>query len=284
MRTRRHAAPADLHGAFVAILVRDTHRQNLSAAQRLSHFPASPLMSLTWSDGHDGGLVTRTAQAPVWTPFGTSRLIGGSQSEPTVTWSPTDGRVGMLCFTADVARSLFGLDPVAVQDRFVAADTALDASWRPLLDALCAAADDASMLHALQTHLAPRWRALRREQPIHASLRRSGRHWVESLARRAREWASLRSTRQVERRIKDFSGRSLREWQSLVRTEGLFFAARERRDAGLGYDWAALAQEEGFADQAHLSRQTRRITGFAPGEFARRYEEDESFWAYRLWI
>lgn len=284
MRTRLHAVPPDLHGTCVAMLVRDTRGQDLSDAQRLTHFPASPLMSLTWSDGQQGGLVSRTAQGPRWTPFGTSRLIGGSQSQPTVTWAPTDGRVGMLCFTADVARSLFGLDPAAVQDRFVAADAVLDAGWRPLLDALCATTDDAAMLRALQTHIAPRWLALRREQPTHASLRRSGRHWVESLARCAREWTNLRSTRQVERRIKDFSGRSLREWQSLVRTEGLFFAARERRDAGLGYDWAALAQEEGFADQAHLSRQTRRITGFAPGEFARRYEEDESFWAYRLWI
>ena len=39
-----------------------------------------------------------------------------------------------------------------------------------------------------------------------------------------------------------------------------------------------------FADQAHLSRATKRITGFAPAEFARRFVEDESFWVYRLWV
>lgn len=43
----------------------------------------------------------------------------------------------------------------------------------------------------------------------------------------------MHSPRHVERRIKSFSGRSLREWNSLVRTEGLFVAARERHAAGL---------------------------------------------------
>jgi len=88
----------------------------------------------------------------------------------------------------------------------------------------------------------------------------------------------------VERRIKSFSGRSLREWQSLVRTEGLFFAARARFDAGLPFDWATLAQDEGFSDQAHMIRSVKRITGFSPTEFAQRFTDDESFWMYRLWV
>lgn len=48
--------------------------------------------------------------------------------------------------------------------------------------------------------------------------------------------------------------------------------------------WAALAQNEGFADQAHMTREAKRVTGFAPGEFARRFIEDESFRLYRLWV
>jgi hypothetical protein len=51
----------------------------------------------------------------------------------------------------------------------------------------------------------------------------------------------------VKRRIKAFSGRSLREWQALARAEGLFFAARERYDAGFAPDWADLAHAEGAA-------------------------------------
>ncbi len=33
-----------------------------------------------------------------------------------------------------------------------------------------------------------------------------------------------------------------------------------------------------------MTRASRRISGFAPGEFAKRFVEDESFWLYRLWI
>jgi len=32
-----------------------------------------------------------------------------------------------------------------------------------------------------------------------------------------------------------------------------------------------------------MTRTVRRITGFTPTEFARRFVEDESFWMYRLW-
>lgn len=49
-------------------------------------------------------------------------------------------------------------------------------------------------------------------------------------------------------------------------------------------DWATLALDEGFADQSHMSRAVRQISGFAPAEFAKRFIEDESFWVYRLWV
>lgn len=52
---------------------------------------------------------------------------------------------------------------------------------------------------------------------------------------------------------------------------GAFFYARKRYEAGGSIDWAALAQDEGFADQSHLGRAARRITGFAPGEFGQRF-------------
>ncbi len=76
----------------------------------------------------------------------------------------------------------------------------------------------------------------------------------------------------------------MREWQALVKTESLFFNARAQYEAGEALDWAAIAHDEGFADQAHLSRAVKRRTGFSPNEFARRFAEDESFWVYRLWV
>lgn len=282
--SRLYPAPPALQTAVVAILCRDTRGVALSDAQRLSHFPASPLISLSWFQGMDVGLVELHADGSRWTPFGHRVVISGSQSRPRVSWAPGSGRGGLVCFTPDVAAALFGLDLGTVHDRFVAADVVLDARWHPFIDALATAPDDAATLAVLEQHLAPRWQALQGRASAAPSLRQLGRHWVERLALQARGWRQTHSPRQVERRIKAFSGRSLREWQALVRTEGVFFAARERYESGRPFDWAGLAQDEGFADQAHMSRESRRITGFAPTEFARRFIEDESFWLYRLWV
>ena len=282
--TRLYLAPPALQGAIVVILCRDTRGFALTDAQRLSHFPASPMVSLSWFQGIDAGLVERTDDGPQWRPLGASVVLSGSQSQPTVSWAPTTGRGGMICLTADVAQTLFGVDMAMVADRVVDAYTVLGKVWQPLLDALLDTHDDAAVLAVLEQQLAARWQAFQGPGTVVSSMRRAGRHWVERLVWQAHEWRRTHSPRQVERRIKTFSGRSLREWQTLVKTEGAYFAAMDRYQAGQPFDWAALAQEEGFADQAHLSRTVKRITGFSPSEFAERFVEDESFWAYRLWV
>lgn len=38
-----------------------------------------------------------------------------------------------------------------------------------------------------------------------------------------------------------------------------------------------------YANQSHLCRETRRLTGFSPDELRRRIHGDEGFWLYRLW-
>lgn len=283
---RLYPAPPPLQGMLAALVSRDTRAANLSDAQRLTHFPASPLVSLSWFHGMEVGLVEQGQDdpAPAWRPFGASMVIAGSQSRPLASWAPTTGRGYMACFAADVAQALFGLELSAIHDRFTPAGQLLDGGWKPMLDDLSAAADDMAVLAALERHLAPRWQALQHGPSVLTPLRQLGRHWVERLALQVRAWQASHSTRQAERRVKAFSGRSLREWQALTRTEGLFFAARERHEAGMPYDWAGLAQEQGFADQAHMSRVARQITGFPPGEFAQRFVEDESFWLYRLWV
>jgi AraC-like DNA-binding protein len=275
--------PASLHGALVALVGRDTRGVPLGDAQRLSHFPSSPLVTLSWYRDVEAGQVKTHAHGVAWEPFGADCVVSGTMAHPTTSWSPTTGHGCMALFHADAARDLFGLDLARIQDRFVAAADVMGAAWTPMWDALRASAD-ADLVDVLEHHLARRWQALRGRDTDQPSLRQLGRHWVERLAWQAHEWRREHSPRHVERRIKSFSGRSLREWQAIVRTEGLFFAARDRHEAGQPLDWATLALDEGFADQAHMTRTVRRITGFTPAEFGRRFQEDESFWMYRLWV
>ncbi|MBN3722598.1 helix-turn-helix transcriptional regulator [Burkholderia sp. Ac-20379] len=282
--TRLHLPPLGLHGAVVAVLCRDTRGFDLSDAQRLTHFPASQLVSLTWFQDTDAGRIEPTDTGYRWQPFDAPIVLSGSHSHPATCWAPTNGRAGMICFEADAARTLFQIDLADIQDRIVDARALLGETWQALLEALLASDSDAAALDALQRHLLPRWRAAGSAGAMRPSLSEAGRYWVQRLAWQAHEWRRSHSPRQVERRIKAYSGRSLREWQSLVKTERLFFSARARYDADEPLDWAAIAHDEGFADQAHLSRAVKRTTGFSPNEFSRRFVEDESFWVYRLWV
>lgn len=275
--------PPSLQGALVALVGRDTSKLSLNSAQRLSHFPATPLVTISWFSHMDAGRVEPGRHGPGWQRFGAAVVISGTQSRPTVGWAPTTGRGCMACFNADAAQALFGLDLAAIQDRFVPVDQVISQSFAPLWDALLAS-KVADLPAVLERHLAPRWQALQGRASAQPSLRQLGRNWVERLAWQAQEWGRMHSPRHVERRIKSFSGRSMREWQSLVRTEELFFAARDRYETGQPFAWAELAQDAGFSDQAHMSRMAKRITGFSPSEFAQRFIDDESFWLYRLWV
>ncbi|MFQ1064736.1 helix-turn-helix domain-containing protein [Bordetella trematum] len=256
----------------------------MSDAQRLTHLPASALVSLSWFEGADAGRIISNAQRVEWQRYGAGLILSGSHARPTVSWAQGGGRAGMICFHAQAAQTLFQLDLAAVQDASVDARAALGDSWRDCLDALAAAQTDEALRLALERHVLPRWQRVADHGRPAQSLRAAGREWVDRLAWLARDWRRAHSPRHVERRIKAYSGRSLREWQSLVRTEALFFAAREQFAARGTLDWAVMAHDEGFADQAHLSRAVKRITGFAPAEFARRFAQDESFWLYRLWV
>jgi AraC-like DNA-binding protein len=280
---RLYLPPASMPTAFVAALCRDTRHTHLCSEQRLSHAPASPLVTLSWYQGMQAGTVESVGDESRWQPWPATVMFSGSQSQPITTWAPTTGRGGMICFTADRAKTLFNLDVVAIQDRFVAAHQYTDRAWWPLFDALLAANDDAATLAALHAALQAPMARIQADTSKLDSLRQIGRHWVQRLALTAHQWQGTQSTRQVERRMKHFTGRSLREWRAMVQTEALFETAVHRHDVGEPIIWAELAAEHGFADQAHMIRATKRITGFTPAELGRRYQEDESFWLYRLW-
>lgn len=283
-RSHLHVAPPGLQGAVAAILWRDTRGAHLSDAQRLTHLPASPMVSLTWFQDVNAGRIEQTETGPKWRPLNSPIVLSGSHSNPSACWAPAAGRTGMICFDAGAAQALFQIDLSAIQDEIVDARDLLDNSWHALFESILAADSEAASLAAIERHVLPRWRSCGHSGSALASLRDAGRQWVRQLTWLAYKWRRSHSPRHVERRIKAYSGRSLREWQSLVKTEGLFFHARAQFEAGGSLDWAAIAHDEGFADQAHLSRAVKRITGFSPCEFARRFAEDESFWLYRLWV
>jgi AraC-like DNA-binding protein len=107
---------------------------------------------------------------------------------------------------------------------------------------------------------------------------------MQHLAMRAVAAGHGRSVRQAERRIKQWSGQSLRALRLVSRAEAAFKSVRRQDESAEAVLWSALAHDNGYADQAHLCRETRRLSGFSPEELRRLVSESESFWAYRVWV
>jgi AraC-like DNA-binding protein len=105
--------------------------------------------------------------------------------------------------------------------------------------------------------------------------------WSRSLVRRATVTGSGRSTRQIARRIKSWTGFGERDLQVFGHMEQLHLKMLEATRKG-DVDWAGLAAASGFADQAHMIKRMKQLTGFTPKQLDERIRSDEAFWVYRL--
>jgi AraC-like DNA-binding protein len=275
----------DLSACMPAYLWRDTlAAAQLSEAQRSSWFPATPLCGLTWTLAGDGWQLDEQGRH---TPLPGPCLVTGPRSGPTRYLSHAGVRCFMAAITPEALQALTGLEPGTLKDRSVALGEGLGergAPWQALNRQLLVAADAAECQRLLEDFVRPRWQAIRADpaQAVPAALQHHDQDWLQHLMLRAVAAGHGRSLRQVERRIKQWSGQSLRALRGISRAEAAFVQVRRELDEGR-LVWAALAQEAGYADQAHLCRESRRITGFSPEELRRRLDHEEAFWAYRVW-
>ena len=259
------------------VMTRDTRGVELSDAQRLNRFPASPLCSLSWWF-HGESRTLDFAQHPRESRAMPGRFVfAGPHRVPTQSWCPGPVHAMMLVLLPDALHQLVGLDPERWVDRIVDAAEVLPRDWLAMCEEVQLASDDATRVSLLEEFLDPRWQAAR---PAQATAVHRYADWTQGLALRAATSSAGRSLRQVERRIKQWAGQPMRELRGMARAEKAFFdALAAQPDA----DWAGIAAEGGYADQSHLCRETRRLTGYSPAELRRLIAEDESFWAYRLW-
>ncbi|MBB4843142.1 AraC-like DNA-binding protein [Paucibacter oligotrophus] len=267
-------------------MVRDLRAApGLSPAQRSTWFPVSPVCTISWflqgqcaevlcAPGEEEAEQERGLRFLPEQPF-----LAGPHSRPAKfrTFGPGHSFVAVLM--PDAFKLLTGLDLQQCQDSVLLLSEHLDADWQAMAAAVQTAADDAARVRIFEDFLQPRWQRARLEGGHELPRYRD---WMEALAVRAIAAGKGRSLRQVERRIKQWSGQSMRQLQSLSRAEQSFFRVREALERGQVV-WTDLAYASGYADQAHLCRETRRVTGFSPEALRQRIETQEAFWAYRIW-
>lgn len=281
MATPTHAAlmapRLSLASCVRAYVTRSTVGADLPPAQRFNYFPASPLFSITWLLEGESQVVGRGEdRISEWLP--TLSFIG-SHTVPVVSFNPGAVRSFMLMLVPEATRALTGVDLATYVNRVVPLAEVLDGAWLAMAQAVMAAPDDATRVQVVEAFLEPRWAALRLET-MPSALR--SRYWVEGMALRAANSGVGKSLRQAERRVKQWAGLSLRDLRRLARGEDSFYEARAASEAAV-LNWAHIAADLGYSDQAHLCRETRRITGLSPTELKKAVETaDENYWVYRL--
>lgn len=246
-----------------------------------NYFPATPLCSFGWFIAGHSELIDEGYPAAPDSPA--QRMprayFSGPFTRPTVSRNTPEGHGLMLLLLPDAVQAITGLDPGEWIDRFEPLPAALGPQWQALSDAVLAAPDDATRVALIEEFLIPCWQDARPRAGVPTLMRLQD--WAHSLATRAAVSGVGRSLRQAERRVKGWTGLPMRELRGMGRAEQAFF--RTIADGPGPVNWAEVAADAGYADQSHLSRETRRITGFPPGELRRRIVEDESFWIYRIW-
>ena len=271
-----------LSSCVFAMFSRDTIGIDFSESERVTYFPSVPACSLVW-------VLEGQLQAQVAVDGDGFRLEAaddlsafsflGPRSRPVMTSSPAALRVFSLLLLPDAFHALTGTDPGAYINRVVPAADVLGDEWAAMADAVRCAADDDTRVRLVQDHLAPLWADRRPPGRFHGRLIQD---WSNALALRAATSGFGRSLRQVERRIKQWTGQPLRDLKRMVRLETVMLDAVLAIQQG-DVNWAELAAASGFSDQAHLCRQIRLLTGFSPQELMRRTTADEAMWFYRLW-
>ncbi|MED5620213.1 helix-turn-helix domain-containing protein [Ideonella sp. BN130291] len=251
-------------------------------AWRYNHFPASPLCAIGWffqghseliDEGHPAAPESPGQRVP-------QVYFSGPVTRPTISRNSPEGHGMMLMLLPDAVQAMTGLNPAEWINRFAPLSAALDADWQHLGAAVLAAPDDPSRVALIEEFLLPRWQAARPAASAPGTPRL--RDWAQGLSMRAASSGVGRSLRQAERRIKGWTGLPMRELRGIGRAEQAFFHTLAQGDAPVR--WAEVAADAGYADQSHLCRETRRVTGFAPAELRQRIAEDEAFWIYRVWI
>jgi AraC-like DNA-binding protein len=274
-----------LSACMRGVVLRDTRGLALTPAQRMTYYPASPLCAMHCV--FEGEAVLLRGDFPERParlddprePLPTGLVLVGPHTQPTACWNPGPVHVLSLVLMPDALQLLTGLEPAALVNRVVDGRTLLPPEWPALFEAMAALPDTHARVQHLQDFLDPRWQAVRPKQALQGHRYTD---WAQGLALRAAHSSAGRSLRQVERRIKAWAGQPMRDLQSLGRIEQAFFTVARTADEDR-VRWAEVAADTGYADQSHLTRATRRVTGFAPEELRRRIRDEEAFWLYRLW-
>jgi hypothetical protein len=266
-----------LSGCIALAIVRDTRGVTMNDAQRLSHFPRSPYCGLSWI--HEGEVFELKrdpgGEASEWWERLPDVCVSGPRPQPTTMWSPGVAHGVTVVFYPDAWQALTGIGLNAIREKNLPSREVFKQDIADIVGEAAAQPDAKTGFELLEDRLEPFWRERRPKGQLAPFWFMD---WTTALAMRAATSGMGRSLRQAQRRVKTWAGLSQRDLDQQARVEKLFAESLKQGTS----DLAGLAEEFGYADQAHMGRQVRRITGAPPAKIMDLIETEESYWIYRL--
>lgn len=261
---------------------RDTTRGILRARAGLERFhversPISPDLApyadhhwtLTWDlrgqEPHSQQVLTHPSVHMTFTTGGRARVVGVVRGVFTETIEG-QGRVVGVRFLPAGFRPFLGAPLSTITDRFVPVEEIFGPGARQVADAIIATPDTGEATALMEDFL--RARAPGEPDPAIAELNAIvDRIAADPKVIRVDELATFLgvTTRSLQRRFADFVGVGPK-W--VIRRYRMHEAA-ERAAGGAEIDWAMLAAELGYADQAHFIRDFTATIGTSPAQYAR---------------
>jgi AraC-like DNA-binding protein len=192
-----------------------------------------------------------------------------------VTVAPSSLVVGIR-FLPGAARAVFGCDATELLDEHADLHGVCGRAGSQLGDTLLAAPSTDAARAALEAWVRTRIDSTRRRdaEALHAAraLLADRRQSVQSLGD-SLGW----SARRLHRELTATSGYGPKQLQRILRLQLVLRRARASRRSTL----SSLALDAGYADQAHMTRDFRDITGFTPRELLTRSNADVGRWLDR---
>lgn len=280
--------PWGLSACVRTVIGRSTVGMALSEADRWGHYPAGPICAMSCLfEGAAEMLEAGSVADPRATRQSVPVLaVTGPHSMPrSIVYGPEVKGV-MVIFYPDAFWALSGVAPEDLSNKMVDAHSVLPPALLSVCQQLRQGGDVESRVQTFMEDLQTLWHEQGHERVKYAAQPRQWPQtftpWMEAVALRAAATGWGRSLRQSERRIKQWTGWSLRKLQGSARGEDAFFAVMEAM-LEERLDWTQIALDNGFSDQSHFIRETHRITGFSPEALRHGFLQEEAFWIYRAW-
>ncbi|HET9738108.1 MAG TPA: helix-turn-helix domain-containing protein [Solirubrobacteraceae bacterium] len=206
---------------------------------------------------------------------GAGAVLVGPRTGPDVSVLAPGSVVVGARLRPGVGPFLVGAPPAELSDRVVAAGEL----WGPAAAALgerVAAAETPELAAAvLEQQVARRLAAGGGPDPLVAEAVRRLMPWQDDDVGSLPEQLWI-SERQLRRRVHEAAGLGPKTLHRILRFQGLLALAQlalHRGHAPIAGGLGRLAAEAGYADQSHLARECRRLTGLSPRRFLSEIEE-----------